>query len=372
MASPSQHHELGPSTLKYVEICPGYRSSNETNVFAEEGTMLHTAAETGDLSGLNEEQTEAVVLCLKYLEPYESIADKILKELKVPIRYAGKKGIFGSVDRTIIKGTHVEVADFKFGRSEIDGADINIQGQAYLLGVMDKYPQLQTATVHFIIPRRDEIHTHDYTRADMDTIRLRIQVIVEKAQSETPDLRPNTEGCRFCKHRLSCTALSDKLLPVAKKYAPTVEDFELELMDNYDPALIEDNAVLAKMLNVGNVIDAWSKAARAEAIRRAEEEGEEIPGYDLRWRNPTAKFDSAQDVFDSLSDLFDPEEFMRACNISLSKLAKLYAEKLPRGAKKGARGQLELLLEEAKLLPPEEARDRTAYLKKLPKNQDPF
>ena len=46
MSSPEEHHELGPSTLKYVEICPGYRSSNETNQFAEEGTMLHSAAET--------------------------------------------------------------------------------------------------------------------------------------------------------------------------------------------------------------------------------------------------------------------------------------------------------------------------------------
>ena len=92
--------------------------------------------------------------------------------------------IFGTVDVVIIKGDHVDVVDYKFGRGEIDDSDINIQGQAYLLGVMDKFPELQTATVHFVIPRRDEILTHDYKREDMEDIRLRINLIVEKAEAE--------------------------------------------------------------------------------------------------------------------------------------------------------------------------------------------
>jgi len=267
----------------------------------------------------------------------------------------------------IIKDAHVDIADFKFGRSEIDCASINIQGLAYLLGVMDKYPKLETATVHFIIPRRDEVLTHDFSREDMEEIRLRISLIIEKAEAETKDLRPNTEGCRFCKNKLSCPALADKLLPLAKKYAPAIEDFEMQLMDKYDPALIEDPAVLAKMLNIAQVVDSWASAAKKEAVRRAEEEGEEIPGYDLRWRSSAPKFDSAQDVFDALADLFDPEDFMKACSISITKLSKVYADTLPRGEKKGARGAIEMMLEEAELLPPEELRQRSAYLKKMPR-----
>lgn len=89
MSSPEEHHELGPSTLKYVEICPSYRSSNETNPFAEEGTMLHSAAETGDLDGLNEEQLRLVISCLDYIKPLELEADKVFKELRVEIRHGG-------------------------------------------------------------------------------------------------------------------------------------------------------------------------------------------------------------------------------------------------------------------------------------------
>lgn len=87
MSSPDAHHELGPSTLKYVEICPSYRSSNETNIFAEEGTMLHSAAETGNLDGLDEEQMRLVISCLDYIKPLEENADDIYKELRVKIRH---------------------------------------------------------------------------------------------------------------------------------------------------------------------------------------------------------------------------------------------------------------------------------------------
>lgn len=83
-----KHHELGPSTLKYVEICPGYRSSDETNIFAEEGTMLHSATENECFDGLNDEQTSLVQTCLDYLAPLEKGADKIEKEIRVEIRYA--------------------------------------------------------------------------------------------------------------------------------------------------------------------------------------------------------------------------------------------------------------------------------------------
>jgi hypothetical protein len=87
MSSPEDHHELGPSTLKYVEICPSYRSSNETNPFAEEGTKLHEAAETGNLDGLDEEQMRLVISCLDYIKPLEDAADDIYKELRVSIRH---------------------------------------------------------------------------------------------------------------------------------------------------------------------------------------------------------------------------------------------------------------------------------------------
>lgn len=272
--------------------------------------------------------------------------------------------IFGTVDCLIIKGTHVDIVDYKYGRAPVDDSDINIQGQAYLLGVMDKFPELETATVHFILPRRDEILTHDYKREEMEDIRLRINLIIEKAQVENADRIPNSEGCRYCKHKLSCPALSDKLLPLAKKYSESVTDFEMALWGSYSPEKVDDPAVLSKMLNVAQVVDKWQAAAKKQALKLAVEQGEEIPGYNLHYRNASVKIEDAQEAFEALEHIMTPEDFMSACSVSITALAKKYAEKLERGHKKTARGIIELSLEEADVLPSEEDRERSPYLRK--------
>lgn len=274
--------------------------------------------------------------------------------------------IFGTVDVVIIKDDHVDIVDYKYGRGQVDDSDINIQGQAYLLGVMDKFPKLQTATVHFILPRRDEILTHSYKRSDMEDIRLRINLIIEKAEVELENREaiPNSEGCRYCKHKLSCPALSDKLLPLAKKYSESVTDFEMNLWGSYSPDKVEDPAVLSRMLNVAAVVDKWQAAAKKQALKLAVEKGEDIPGYSLHYRNATAKIENGQEAYDSVSDLLTPDEFMDACNVSVTKLAKAYSDKLPRGEKKTARGAIETRLEESGVLPAEEDRDRSPYLRK--------
>ena len=365
MSTPEEHHELGPSTLKYVEICPGYRSSNESNPFAEEGTLLHAAAETGKLDGLTDEQVRCVRTVLQYVEGIEGDVDETHKELRVKIVYRPDgSSIFGTVDLILILGTHAYIIDYKFGRGEVDDADVNIQIQAYAKGVFDKFPQIETATAVLLLPRRDELLEAEYTRKDMIDVGMRLDLIISKAEEETPDLRPNTEGCRYCKHRLTCTALSDKLLPIAKKYERSVDDFQVALWHNYDPAQIDDPTVIGQMLNVASVLDRWAGAAKKQALKLAEEEGREIPGYDLRWRTPSSKIEDAQEAFETLAHLFTPEEFMEACNVTLAQLSKALSKKLPRGEKKNARGTVELALEEAGLLLGEEDRERAPYLKK--------
>ncbi len=49
--------------------------------------MLHLAAETGNLDGLDEEQMRLVISCLDYIKPLEDAADDIYKELRVSIRH---------------------------------------------------------------------------------------------------------------------------------------------------------------------------------------------------------------------------------------------------------------------------------------------
>ena len=73
--------------------------------------------------------------------------------------------IFGTVDLLALfkERYHIVMVDYKFGRGDVDDADVNIQGQAYATAAMQKYPWAQTIEVHFILPRRNETTTHTYT-----------------------------------------------------------------------------------------------------------------------------------------------------------------------------------------------------------------
>lgn len=85
MSGPEAHHELGPSTLKNVEVCPGFRSTSEENVFTIEGTKMHESAETGKLEGLDEEQTLMVKKVLEYRDSLMTENSKLLLEQRVHI-----------------------------------------------------------------------------------------------------------------------------------------------------------------------------------------------------------------------------------------------------------------------------------------------
>ena len=243
----------------------------------------------------------------------------------------------------IIKGSHVDLIDFKFGRNPVDGADINIQGQAYLLGVMDKYPDLETGTVHFLLPRRDEVLTHDYTREGMESIRLRLMIVIERATAEAIALNPNTEGCRFCAKRLSCPSLADELLPVAKKYLAESEDFELAFLDKYDPAKVDDPFTVGKMKNVAQVLDKWSDAVSKQALKLAVEDGEQIPGYDLFYRKSSQPVPVGEAV-DALKGQMSEQEILDACTTSIRALGKVASDKAERGKKARARADVEAAL----------------------------
>jgi hypothetical protein len=85
MVSPMDHHKFGPSTLKYLEICPSFRNSGESNPAAEEGTLLHHCVETENLKGLTEAQIDLVNKVLDEVRPLREGADEVVKEIKLHI-----------------------------------------------------------------------------------------------------------------------------------------------------------------------------------------------------------------------------------------------------------------------------------------------
>ena len=278
------------------------------------------------------------------------------------------RSIFGTADE-IILFTALKLArlvDYKFGYGAVEPADINPQSLAYAIGLIQKYKWVETVEIYFVLPRRNEVLSHTFSRKEIEDRIERIALIIDRAMSDEKELNPQTEACRFCGNRITCPALSDKLLPIAKKYADKVDEFEVSLMEKMDPALIDDPATIAKMKIVGMVMDRWSKAVNERAIDLAVQGGHDIPGFDLRYRSPSAKIDNAQEAFEALENILDPKDFVKACKVTLSALAKVYAENLPRGKKKDARPKIELaLLQSGVIASDDDSEDsRTPYLSK--------
>jgi hypothetical protein len=276
--------------------------------------------------------------------------------------------IFGTADEIILFKDRelARLVDYKFGYGAIEPADINPQSLAYAIGLIQLYKWVNIVEIYFVCPRRNETLSHTFTRAEIEGLRARIKLILERATAEEKQYNPNTEACRFCGNRLTCPALAEKLLPIAKKYADKVDEFEVSLLDKMDPALIDDPETIAKMKVVGMVMDRWVSAVNSRAIELATDEGWEIPGFELRYRAPVAKIDDAQAAFEAVSDLLTPEQFMDACKVSMTNIAKAYAEKLPRGEKKEARPAVETrLLRNGVIQSDDDSEDsRTPYLTK--------
>ena len=277
--------------------------------------------------------------------------------------------IFGTADVVAENhaDNHVDMIDYKFGYNSVDDAEINMQGVAYALGCFQKFNWAETVKVHFILPRRDEVSTHTFSREDdyMDML-MRLEMVIRRALAEEKELSPNTEACKYCGKRVTCPALQSKLLPLAKKYAQGAGNFEVSLWDKLDPLAIDDPIMIGKMMEVASVVENWGKEVRKEALRMAHQEGEQIPGYSVHHRKTTTKFsgEEMEDVYNALSDKFTPEEFMAVCKASLSDIAKAYATKLPHGTKKDARPSIESALLANDLIPEDEDQLLLPYLRK--------
>jgi hypothetical protein len=61
------HAKHSPSSLKNKETCPHWENRPGSSKAADEGSLMHEAADTGHLGGLNDEQLAQVQLCIDFV-----------------------------------------------------------------------------------------------------------------------------------------------------------------------------------------------------------------------------------------------------------------------------------------------------------------
>lgn len=341
MSSERQHATYSPSKLKYLEICPAYEDDPHKEVYAatERGTQGHAAMESGDDTGLDDEQKRWVQMCRGYRQhvfiPVAEKAEADARSVK-EARLEAIPEVWGYADEYWLFGNTCHLFDWKFGSWSQEDTATNPQTQAYVLGIWNAHPDVDTVHCHWVYPVREEISRHTYRRAqDYQRIKLRLETIVARCKATAVKANPVESVCTWCGNKAVCPALHRMVLPVATRYA-NGHDLALPQVPNFD--LVKDPVQMARLLDWAPILEKTAESIKRHALEMRINHGAEIPGYELRSRSGKSSILNPNIAFEVAQDFMDLPTFIRAVDVSAAELKKLAGETAPRG-EKSKRGQ---------------------------------
>jgi hypothetical protein len=321
----SKHHEFAPSSFPAWSKCPQFDSDPAEREDAAEGTRQHLALSStlsGDdaaLAALSLDAREAVTWAADNIR---ALAGELPITVEQKVSYvapdsfapSGVSEVFhGTADAVIVHppGNLVDLIDYKSGAD-----DRNHQPQlaGYALALFSMRTRLKTIRCHILYGRVRRAESWALTQADAAAIVL---PIIE-ARRDPTRVPSACDYCQLCLHRLNCPALVDRVTAVAK-FAPAWEELATAI---HNPGAVTDPAIAAKALTLARFVSTWADAIRARATELAKT-GAVLPGYRLQERRGARELTDLDAAF-TRSGL-SPEQFLKACKLSISKLGEVFA-----------------------------------------------
>ena len=359
---PTKHAKHGPSGLKYKhpdkDGCSHWRNDPHADkTAANAGTLQHDWMEewgkfvlglTPKDPGvpLTDEQLTYTAFCQKVVEPFLRQAEKAGLEEKVTITNAkGKTVTWGTSDVVLRTGNRLTLIDYKFGKGHIEPPAENMQAKAYVAGAFQGNPLAETAEFIFIVPRRDEVLRHTFKRDELLELVEEVEMVVAAAENPESPYNPSEETCVFCGEKPKCPAINTAVATVADKYG------ELELPDEFHSSAITSPDQMSKAMQAANIVERWAKSVRHHAMEMVLN-GEEIPGYELKYRQGKRTVRDVQSTWGVLQNktMLNLEEFLPACSVSISELEKVIKAQAPHGQKKALTEEVFETLQDAGIL----------------------
>lgn len=378
------HHPYSPSTLQNLEACPCYLSNHDGPVHERTtaGTKAHAVAESGvDDNTLGDEDAAAAAECLDFVEHHRRLMEdarqrdiiklavdlqKIkkgneeqveaivsegfppileIKEAYLPVDdlvfpdfvHATTAGYIdhGLIDHT---GTKAKLFDWKFGMWAVEAANNNLQGMAYTLALVKKYPRLEEVEFFFKQPHLGTVSSAMFKRSDLAAIYLRIQLVVSKARAARAAIlkndwslaRPMVPACNFCANLGKCPAVSSIAAKLGHKFFP------LEIPDNITPTMIHSTRDTTLALRLSQVVGVWAKAFKTQVTDRIiRGEADVPPGHVLQQRSEREIADEKKYKEIALQHVTQAQ-YEDACTVGFGKIEAAIRDKAPRGSKKEA------------------------------------
>jgi hypothetical protein len=337
-----EHSQFSPSKLKQLEISPRFipDTLREAHPLTLEGTLIHQALETLDQSRLNEEQKVWATKCFNYTV---AIKGKVFRELRLDIL----PDVWGFADLVVLNDKRADLIDYKFGLSAQEPVETNPAAQAYTAGILKKWPSVTEVEVHYLYPKLDTIDRCAYTRSDLPILELRIETIIARAKAAT-SCNPSSETCPYCARKANCPDLHAWALPIAQRYS---ERKKLAAIEAYDPKNISDPVVMGRALLAAHILGDWVESVKRHALLMRQESGQEIPGWSLASRSGKKTINNPQIAYEIvIKNGIGHEQFLRAVDVSMKRLADVAKESAGQGQKAKAATAIENRLRDAGVL----------------------
>lgn len=233
----------------------------------------------------------------------------ILSEQRVC--YAGALSVpadkgWGTADVISVRGSELQVHDYKHGMGVLVEADENPQLMLYGLGALEAcqgihgdfdtvrlvihQPRIREAPSEWVISVADleawgagRARSAVYERqraAALSGQRPHQGLQISTATWEAMFLRPNDKSCKFCKAKATCPKLRTEVSTAVLQCEPATPEEFVNSSVVAPPAADDDADWLAVVLAKADLIDTYLSAVRAEVARRLEA-GAAVPGFKL-------------------------------------------------------------------------------------------
>ena len=314
------------SGLERVALCPGswpleqQCPPEEELSFAAEGTLIHSVL-AGEIPGdaLTADQQWVVDQCRDLEERVVASFGMDDAEIEREVRlWFDDPAFSGKPDAIYRLGGKILCLDYKSGRGAVPSADGNWQMRALAVLAARHYGATEVL-VAIIQPRAKESLTIcQYNESSLRQAEQMIAGIVRDSLSTDAPRVPGDKQCRYCRAKSICPEIRNEALSIITPEALVAGSVTL-------PALTGEQ--LAEILPKCDLAEQVIKGAREQA-KNLLASGGDIPGYGLKEGASRREIPDAQKAFAALDDIITPAEFQAVCSVGLSKLEKLYGEKV--------------------------------------------
>lgn len=325
------HHKYGPSSLDALSKCVRFKYGDSDADAASEGTLMHAACETGDVSGLDEEQRKCVESARMYVESLKFTDGAKLEDWEEMSEESVElEGLtHGTADKLLLnrKAKTLHVIDYKFTRRDSDHVmQLKTYGAAASENLNRDYPgTVEKVVCHICAPRLGEIAEPMAFDAKALVAEMRVEIEALYARIEDPwtPPSPHEELCCKCARASGCPAIKSTALAAGRGVGlPLPSDFAVGAS-----ATPRDRAI-AQIL--AGAMENWAKLVK-KANAEFAAAGGTVPCFRLIRRStglrvPKESTPAAVAALKSAFPRLREDDLMRCCNLTVGDVVAAASE----------------------------------------------